>query len=48
MSKLNITPLKDNNLNDNYYYELMVFTGNRPESGTQSKVCLALFIRFIK
>lgn len=32
--------LEDNNLNDNYYYELIVLTGNRKESGTTSNVIL--------
>ena len=36
--KLNIISLKDNNPNDSYLYELIVFTGNQSESGTQSKV----------
>jgi DNA-binding transcriptional MerR regulator len=30
--------LKDNNPLDDYFYELIVFTGNRRESGTRSKV----------
>jgi hypothetical protein len=38
MGKKKITSLSDNNPSDTYYYELMVFTGNRSESGTQSKV----------
>ena len=38
MNKLNIIPLKDNHSPDNYFYELMVFTGNRNESETDSKV----------
>ena len=38
LKKLNIIPLKDNDLNDNYFYELIVFTGNRSESQTKSKV----------
>ena len=38
LRKLRITPLKDNNPNDSYFYELMVFTGNRSESQTQSTV----------
>ena len=37
-SKLRIIPLKDNNVNDDYFYEVKVFTGNRPEAGTRSKV----------
>jgi polycystin 1L2 len=38
INKLNIIPLKDNHSPDNYFYELMVFTGNRNESETDSKV----------
>ena len=38
LKKLNIIFMKDNDLSDNYLYELIVFTGNRLESGTQSKV----------
>jgi len=38
MKKLNIIPLKDNDSSDNYFYELMVFTGNRNESETNSNV----------
>ena len=36
--KANIVLLKDNNPLDKYLYELIVFTGNRSESGTRSKV----------
>jgi len=36
--KSNIILLKDNNNLDDYFYELIVFTGNRSESGTRSKV----------
>ena len=36
--KMNITVLDDNHPNDNYFYELIVFTGNQNESGTQSKI----------
>ena len=42
MKKLNLTFLKDNNAEDNYFYEVKVFTGNRPESGTKSIVRLFL------
>jgi polycystin 1L2 len=42
MGKKKITPLSDNNPSDTYFYELMVFTGNRSESGTQSKVNVTL------
>ena len=41
--KKNITILKDNCLADNYLYELMVFTGNRKESGTHSDVILYFY-----
>ena len=34
----NIVFLKDNHPLDDYFYELIVFTGNRSESGTRSKV----------
>lgn len=37
--KLNIIPLKDNSLTDNYFYELMVFTGSSRQAGTHSNVC---------
>ena len=40
LKKLKIVPLKDNNSKDSYLYELIVFTGNRSESGTRSKVNL--------
>jgi hypothetical protein len=36
----NIVLLKDNNSLDDYFYELLVFTGNISESGTRSKVIL--------
>ena len=42
LKKLNLIPLKDNNPNDNYFYELIVFTGNQSESGTQSKVIYSI------
>ena len=42
--KLNIIPLKDNNPADNYYYELMVFTGSCNDAGTNSKVKLKFSI----
>ena len=38
LKKMNIVPLKDNNPSHDYFYELIVFTGNQSESGTQSKV----------
>jgi len=44
MKKLNIIPLKDNLSPDNYFYEIMVFTGNRNESETDSKVILNVLL----
>ena len=38
LKKINIVPLKDIQSGQNYFYELMVFTGNRNESETNSKV----------
>jgi polycystin 1L2 len=38
--KMGIYVLKDNCPTDSYFYELIIFTGNRNESGTNSKVCL--------
>ena len=38
MKKMNIIALVDNDPAKNYFYELMVFTGNRSESETNSKV----------
>ncbi|CAF1500386.1 unnamed protein product, partial [Adineta steineri] len=36
--KLGVTPLPDNAKSDQYYYQIIVFTGQRANSGTQSKV----------
>ena len=36
--KMSILPLKDNLMTNEYYYEVIVFTGSRPEAGTDSKV----------
>ena len=36
--KIGKTPLIDNNLIDDSFYEVIVFTGNRLNSGTNSKV----------
>ena len=36
--KMLIYAMKDNYPNDSYFYEIIVFTGNRSESGTQSIV----------
>ncbi len=37
-SRFNIVPLPDNKPEDNYFYELIIMTGARAESGTNSKV----------
>lgn len=37
-TRFNIVPLPDNKPEDNYFYELVVLTGSRAESGTKSKV----------
>ena len=36
--KVGIAPLPDNNPAHNYYYEIIVFTGNRENSETDSRV----------
>ena len=36
--KIGVTPLIDNNPIDDYFYEIIVFTGNRVNAGTDSKV----------
>ena len=36
--KMNITFMKDNHPHNSYFYELIVFTGDKKESGTNSKV----------
>ena len=41
--KLNIIPLIDNSPHDNYFYEIITFTGMRPTSGTDSKVNYFLY-----
>ncbi|CAF0882123.1 unnamed protein product [Adineta steineri] len=38
IEKLGVTPLPDNGKSDQYYYQIIVFTGQRANSGTQSKV----------
>ncbi|CAF4392022.1 unnamed protein product, partial [Rotaria magnacalcarata] len=37
VEKLGVTPLPDNILHDKYYYQILVFTGFRKDSGTSSK-----------
>jgi hypothetical protein len=41
--KIGVTPLIDNNPIDDYFYEIIVFTGNRINAGTDSKVRFKLF-----
>ncbi|CAF1353863.1 unnamed protein product [Adineta ricciae] len=41
--KLGVTPLSDNRSSDNYFYQLIVFTGHRKDSGTKSKVHFVLY-----
>jgi hypothetical protein len=38
VEKFGVTPLPDNHRNDKYYYEIIVFTGQRKDAGTKSKV----------
>ncbi len=38
LQKLGVTPLPDNHQADKYYYQILVFTGHRKDSGTKSKV----------
>ncbi|CAF0849209.1 unnamed protein product [Adineta steineri] len=40
--KLGVTPLPDNNKSDHYYYQILVFTGQRTNAGTDSKVYFVL------
>ncbi|KAA3682266.1 polycystin 1L2 [Paragonimus westermani] len=42
MEKLGVTPLAENNPNDDYLYEIIVSTGRRRGAGTDSKVCFML------
>ena len=43
LEKLGVTPLPDNHRNDQYFYQILVFTGQRKDSGTNSKVNIFLF-----
>ena len=36
--KLGVTPLPDNHRTDEYFYQILVFTGQRRNAGTNSKV----------
>jgi polycystin 1L2 len=38
LEKLGVTPLPDNHKSDQYYYQIIVFTGQRKDAGTKSKV----------
>ena len=38
LEKLGVTPLVDNHKSDQYFYQILVFTGQRKDSGTKSKV----------
>ncbi|CAF4003433.1 unnamed protein product [Adineta steineri] len=40
--KLGVTPLADNNKSDQYLYQILVFTGQRTNAGTESKVYFVL------
>ena len=42
MEKLGVTPLPDNHKCDEYFYQIIVFTGQRKEAGTKSKVHFVL------
>ena len=42
LQKLGITPLSDNHRDDHYYYQLIVFTGQRINAGTESNVHFVL------
>jgi hypothetical protein len=41
--KIGVAPLIDNKRNHDYYYEIIVFTGNRLNAGTDSKVSILGF-----
>ncbi len=38
LEKLGVTPLPDNHQSDQYFYQIIVFTGHRKDAGTKSKV----------
>jgi hypothetical protein len=40
LKKMNLVACKDNDPNHSYFYEVIVFTGTRDKSGTESKVLL--------
>ena len=48
LQKLGVTPLSDNNKSDQYFYQILVFTGQSKDSGTKSKVKKRFFFnRFL-
>jgi hypothetical protein len=38
LEKLGITILPDNHRQDQYFYQIIIFTGHRRDAGTESKV----------
>jgi polycystin 1L2 len=38
LQKLGVTPLPDNHKCDQYFYQIILFTGQRKDAGTKSKV----------
>ncbi|UJR08126.1 hypothetical protein I4U23_012402 [Adineta vaga] len=42
LKKLGVTPLPDNHISDQYYYQIIVLTGQRSNAGTESKVYFVL------
>ncbi|UJR16862.1 hypothetical protein I4U23_003760 [Adineta vaga] len=42
IEKLGVTPLPDNHSSDEYFYQIIVFTGQRKDAGTKSNVCFML------
>jgi polycystin 1L2 len=42
LQKIGITPLPDNDADDKYFYEIIVYTGSRSEAATDSKVRVIL------
>ena len=42
LEKLGVTPLMDNHKSDEYFYQIIVFTGRRTNAGTKSKVHFVL------
>ncbi len=40
IEKLGITPLPDNHKSDEYFYQIIIFTGQRKDAGTKSNVRL--------